>query len=78
MSSQRQQFDVLWTELNKPIKELRAAVLSLQTQAARAEVAGAVPVGDSLPTVGKPGRLFYVAGDGLYVDKGATWEKITA
>ena len=75
--SDEQMFDQLWTELNKPLNQMRARIRQLSKLTPRAEVAGALEVVDSLPSAGKKGRLLYDdSDDTTYVDDGSSWSPL--
>ena len=75
--SDEQMFDQLWTELNKPLNQMRARIRQLSKLTPRAEVAGAVEVVDALPDAGKKGRLLYDdSADAVYVDLGSGWSPL--
>lgn len=73
----RAEFEALWKALNQQITPLGKRLAAVEAQRSRAEVAGAVEVVAALPVYGQAGRLLFVTGDGLYVDLGTGWGKVT-
>lgn len=70
-----EQFLTLYRQMQEPVEDVEGRLARLEKQPARAEVAGAVEVVETLPPAGQPGRLLYQSGSpaGLYVDGGTQW-----
>ncbi len=72
--TQEQDFNRMWSELQKPVQELKQQIANLSRQTARSEVAGAFEVVSALPSAGKAGRVLYLNSDDKpYYDNGSDW-----
>lgn len=67
-------FDLLWTRLMEPIRDLERRVTALEGRPSRAEEAGGVASVETLPVPGVRGRILFRTTDGkFYGDTGAAW-----